>query len=184
MKAAYRFFKRRGCAVVLLREPGSTKVGEAIRRVLLDRKHTRMSVSTELFLYLAARGQIAREKIWPALQQGKIVICDRFHDSTVAYQGFGGGISLSVIRKMEGLATAGLKPKLTFLLDVKVQKGLRRSGRKDRMEQKPFSFHEKVRRGFLYLARKEPGRIVLIRDQKTIEAKRRVVEKKLEELFS
>ncbi len=171
VKVAARYFRKQGCAVLLLREPGGTAISEAIREILLDRKNLRMKPATELFLYLAARAQIVREKIMPALDQGKVVICDRYHDSTVVYQGSAGTLSSEVIDYCGEFAKGGLEPKDTFLFDVEVEEGLKRAGRTDRMENKPLHFHEKVRRGFLALAKKYPMRIHVLKDEKDVRQK-------------
>lgn len=171
IKAAARFFKSKGFPVLILREPGGTAISEAVREILLDRKNLKMTVETELFLYLAARAQIVREKILPALKRGKVVICDRYHDSTVAYQGYAGGIPVRLIDQPGKLSKAGLEPDFTFLLDVETEKGLKRAGRTDRMEKKSLAFHRRVRRGFLALARKHPARIFVLRDEKDIRVK-------------
>lgn len=145
------------------REPGGTEVGEAIRSILLDKKNKAISDACELFLFLAARAQIVKEVIKPALAKGYAVVCDRFHDATVAYQGYGAGLDLKLIESMGKLATGGLKPDLTILLDVDTGLGLKRAGVKDRVEIKSVRFHKKVREGYLKLAKKEPGRIKVIR---------------------
>src|SRR3989338_9769036 len=115
IRAAARFFKNKGFSVLILREPGGTAISEAVREILLDRKNLKMTVETELFLYLAARAQIVREKILPALKQGKVVICDRYHDSTVAYHCYAGGIPVNLIDQPGKLSKAGLEPDYTFL---------------------------------------------------------------------
>jgi dTMP kinase len=155
--------KKKGFKVLHTREPGGTKIGEAIRKVLLDKKNKGMSGACELLLFLAARAQIVEEIIRPALARGYIVVCDRFHDATVAYQGYGAGLDLKLIDSMGRLATGGLRPDLTVLLDVETEVGLKRAGIKDRMEIKPVRFHKKVRNGYLEIAKKEPRRIKIIR---------------------
>ena len=178
IRVAARHLKRRGRSVVLLREPGGTKTSEAVRRVLLDRRLKAMRPETELLLYLAARAQLVREKIQPALQKGKVVILDRYEDSTLAYQGFGGGIPLKTIDVMSRFVRGNCVPDLTFLLDVETKEGLRRGGRRDRVEQKSLAFHRKVRKGFLALARKNRHRfVVLPAGLKTREVSRRIKEK-------
>jgi len=169
--AARRFLQRKGFKVLILREPGGTVISEKIRNILLDRKNSRMTVEAELFLYLAARAQIVREKILPALKQGRIVICDRYHDSTMAYQGYAARLSLKMIESFGKLAKGTLEPHLTILLDVETKKGLKRGGRIDRMERKSILFHKRVRRGFLLLAKKNQGRIVLVRDRGSVRDK-------------
>ena len=155
--------RRRGVKVLHTREPGGTKVGETIRGILLDKNNKGMSDACELFLFLAARAQIVGEVIRPALARGYTVVCDRFHDATVAYQGYGAGLDLKLIEPAGRLATGGLKPDLTILLDVETGLGLRRAGVKDRMETKSLRFHKRVRQGYLKMAKKEPRRIRVIR---------------------
>lgn len=148
--------------VLLVREPGSTKIGEQIRHVLLYPKNDKMSVETELFLFLAARAQLVNEVIYPALRKGTVVISDRYEDSTIAYQGYGGGFSLPKLKQIVQAARGNVTPNLTFLLDIDSEKGLKRAGRNDRIEKKALGFHKKVRRGFLALAKANPKRFVVI----------------------
>ena len=156
------FLRRRGYRVLHTREPGGTKISEAVRKILLNKNNKGMSDICELFLFLAARAQIVDEIIRPALKKGYVVVCDRFHDATVAYQGYGAGLDLKLIEEMGKLATKGLKPDLTVLLDVETKKGLRRAGIKDRIEVKSLEFHKRVRGGYLALAEREPERIKVI----------------------
>lgn len=157
------FLRRQGFSVSALREPGGTRVSEAIRDILLDPRYKKMVPETELLLYLAARAQIAQERILPALREGKAVVCDRFEDSTLAYQGFGRGFALKDIRKVSRLFVhGGLKPDLTVLLDISPRKGFARGGRRDRMEKQSMRFHKKVREGFLTLAGKESKRFLVL----------------------
>ncbi|MCM8779472.1 MAG: dTMP kinase [Candidatus Omnitrophica bacterium] len=183
-KRLYNFLKKRGYTVVLLREPGGTRISEAIRKILLDTKNKKMDIKTEALLYLASRAQLVKEKIIPALCEGKTVILDRFQDSTLAYQGYGGGINLEFLKKMGDFATAGLIPDLTFLLDIAPREGLRRSGSSDRMEKKPFSFHQRVRKGYLKLAKKNPQRFFLIEVNRDIDAISEEIQKKVLSLIS
>lgn len=155
------YFRKRGRKVLVVREPGSTKIGEQIRAVLLSPKNRGMSVETELFLYLAARAELVSEVIRPALEKGIVVISDRFEDSTIVYQGMAGGFG-GAVRFIAKTARGNVVPDLTFLLDLDPRIGLARSGRKDRMERKPLAFHERIRRGYLELARKNPKRIAVI----------------------
>lgn len=156
------FLRRRGYRVLHTREPGGTRISEAVRKILLNKNNKGMSDICELFLFLAARAQIADEIIRPALKKGYVVVCDRFHDATLAYQGYGAGLDLKLIEEMGKLATKGLKPDLTVLLDVETKKGLRRAGIKDRIEVKSLEFHKRVRGGYLALAEREPERIKVI----------------------
>ena len=182
IRYAVNFLRRKGRAVVVFREPGGTKTGEAIRNVLLDKRLKAMQPETELLLYLAARAELVQEKIRPALKQGKMVVLDRFEDSTLAYQGFGGGIPLRTIEALSRFVRGSLKPNLTILLDVETRQGLRRSGRSDRVEKKSVAFHGKVRKGFLALARREPKRFLVIPAGLGIQEVRKRVEEKLRTL--
>jgi dTMP kinase len=154
--------KKRGYRVLVLREPGGTRISEAIRRILLDRKFKVMSPKAELLLYLAARAQVVFEKIVTALQRGEVVICDRFEDSTLAYQGFGRKISFKIIDTLSRFVRGPLRPDLTIVLDIDAKQGMKRGGRKDRIERESYAFHGRVRRGFLKLARKDPKRFMIL----------------------
>ncbi|MFA4992922.1 MAG: dTMP kinase [Candidatus Omnitrophota bacterium] len=159
----YRYLKSKGLKVVYLREPGGVKLSEKIRDLLLD-PCSKISPEAETLLYMAARAQVVRDIIKPALESGKIVICDRFLDSTIAYQGFGLGIDIGMIKTIGNFATLGIKPNLTFFLDLPVKKGLKlRCNCKDRIEQRSFKYHEMVRKGYLKLAKLEPRRIKIVR---------------------
>ncbi len=160
-----RMLKGKGYPVVLTRDPGGSPIAEEIRGLLLDRRYKRLSALSETLLYETCRASLVQEVILPALKKGKIVICDRFSDATRVYQGAAGGVANGLIRKIDAFACQGLKPDLTFLLDVSSREGLRRLRRKrlfDRMEGKPLRFHEKVRRGYLKIVRTEPKRIRFI----------------------
>ena len=157
-----------GRDVLLTREPGGTAAGERLREIVLHAKEIPLSPEAQVLLYSTARAQIVREVIEPALDAGKIVIADRFFDSTLAYQGYGHGIPLEQIRAVTQLAVAGLVPDRTFVLDIPVETGLSRSGWQrrsqwDRFEVLDQSFHERVRMGYLELARSEPTRFVVIK---------------------
>jgi len=153
--------------VIETRDPGGTPIGKEIRTLLLSRDSTPMEEATELFLYEASRAQLVREVISPALARVAVVLCDRFTDSTVAYQGFGRGLDLTLIQRLNQLATDGLTPNLTILLDLDPGVGLARCMRsssgeaasRDRIEAEPVHFHRRVREGYLELARQEPERI-------------------------
>jgi len=157
------YLRKEGFSVELIREPGGTKISEKIRQFILDPKYKSMTDICETLLYMAARVQIVKEVIKPALEEGKIVICDRFLDSTIVYQGYGGGINLDLIKRLGKLATLGIKPDLTFLLDIETREGLKRAGKiKDRIELKSLDYHRRVRKGYLTLAKKEPSRIKIV----------------------
>lgn len=152
----------RGHRVLLTREPGGTPLAEKIREIVLNPMNNGLGVTAELLLYEAARAQHVHELVRPALDEGVIVVSDRYIDSTTAYQGAGRQMDLELVKRLHAIATGGLLPDLTFLLDLPVEEGLRRAtagGKRDRIEQEPVEFHERVRQGFLQLAREEPVRI-------------------------
>lgn len=166
----------RGCVVT--REPGGTSLGKLIRQVLVEVSDHEISSSTELFLYLADRAQHVNEIIQPAIEAGKVVLCDRFTDSTVAYQGYGRGIDLALLHQLNRLADGGVRPDITFLLDCPVKLGLSRTSkrqsesgqpREDRFEREKIEFHDKVRAGFLEMAQAEPARFRVIDASRSIE---------------
>lgn len=165
------WLKRQGIDTILTREPGGTPIGERIREVLLSLDHKEMDPITELFLYLASRRQHIKELIEPALNSGNVVITDRFSDSTLAYQGYGRGLDLSLIESLNRTATGGLSPDLTIVLDVDVREGLSRNLeiKSDRLETEDIEFHEKVRKGFIEIAKKEPERVFIIETKNGIE---------------
>lgn len=156
------FLKKRGYRVLHLREPGGTPAGEAIRRILLSTEYRGLTALAEVLLYEAARAEIVRKKILPALNAGQIVLCDRFQDATEAYQS-AGGIGHALIERLGREACQGLRPNLTIFLDLPVEEGLRRSGRGDRIEQKPLSYHRRVQRAYLRIWKREPRRVKRIR---------------------
>jgi len=160
-----------GHAVLLTREPGGTPIAEQLRTVLLKNNSETLAAETEAFVILAARRQHVDHVIAPALQQGAVVICDRFIDSTIAYQGYARGLDLKTLRAMNTWATGGLTPNLTLLFDLPVATGLRRRQRdaagQNRLDRETTRFHKQVRSGFLQLARKEPRRIKPINAART-----------------
>jgi dTMP kinase len=154
-----------GFDVVLTQEPGSTVIGNRIREILLLPDHKEMSFMTELLLYNAARAQLLSEKIGPALKDGKIVITDRFSDSTIAYQGYGRRIDPALITALDAIATGGIKPDLTLLFDLDIETGLRRNqkiNKVDRLELEDIEFHQRVMKGFREIAKKDPPRVKII----------------------
>jgi dTMP kinase len=158
---------RTGCRVLQTREPGGTATAEAIRHILLTAlSHEPIAPQTEALLILAARCQHVTHLIRPALQRGTVVLCDRFSDSTYAYQGFARGLDLQWLRAANEVATGGLMPDLTLILDLPVSVGLARRradrGQQNRLDRETERFHRKVRRGFLALAAEEPGRIKIV----------------------
>ncbi|MBV8816616.1 MAG: dTMP kinase [Verrucomicrobia bacterium] len=159
-----------GQPVVLLREPGSTPAGEMIRQILLHSDPgINLRAKTELLLFAASRAQMVEEIALPALQAGKLVLADRFTDSTTVYQGFARGLDLKFLRQLEDFVCSGARPDLTFLLDLDLETMKKRQLRRvrpvdatDRMEQLPIEFHRRVREGYLQLAQEFPDRIRLI----------------------
>lgn len=149
-----------GVEVLLTREPGGSPIGGAIRSLLLDGGD--LDPWTEAFLFLADRREHCLRGIVPSLRAGKWVICDRFADSTVAYQGYGAGLDVEDLRRLNELATGGLLPELTILLDISPSVSLARVGQKNRLDRMPLEFHERVRSGFLREAEREPGRWVVL----------------------
>lgn len=150
----------RGYAVWTTREPGGTRVGEMIRPILLGRQQTPMTAWSEALLFTAARAQHVEEVIRPRLRRGELVLCDRYRDSTLAYQGYGRGLDLDVLRQLQERATGGLQPDLTILLNLPVQAGLARIPltAQDRLDSETAAFHERVRAGYQKLAAAEPQR--------------------------
>lgn len=167
-KLLYEHLQSKGISSVLTREPGGSDISERIREILLDRRHLDMVPYTELFLYLASRAQHTQEVIKPALAQGKTVICDRYIDASLAYQGEGRSIPRALVNQLNKTATGGLMPNLTFLLDIKPEIALKRIERGDRLEIESMEFHNRVRSGYLKLYRENSDRIVLLDGTKSI----------------
>lgn len=157
---------QKGHQVLMCREPGGTALGDQIRHWLLHRDPSlSISPKAELLLFLTARAQNISENIQPALSSGKVVLCDRFNDSTVAYQGVARGIGVDYVQQLCDTVCEGLAPDLTFFLDLPVEEGLRRAakvGALDRIEQEKIEFHDKVRQGMRQLAKQNPKRIVTL----------------------
>jgi dTMP kinase len=159
IQKVYDYLIQENRSVVLTRAPGGTMTGELIRHLLLHHSEKDISSRTELFLYLADRSQLVEEIILPALKKQKIVLCDRFNDSTVAYQGGARGFDLDWVRTLCHFATQDLEPDLTLYLDIDPHEGLKRVKRsKDRIEQEDISFHQKTRAAYLAIAKKDPKR--------------------------
>lgn len=169
----------RGVSCFTTREPGGTPLGKMIRQVLLEVGKQPISSPTELFLYLADRAHHVQEVISPAFRSGKLVLCDRFTDSTLAYQGYGREVDLNLLRQLNDVASRGIRPDLTLLFDCPVEVGLSRTARRgvnrrpgdaleDRFEREQVEFHERVREGFLKLARAEPERFYILEASRPI----------------
>ncbi|MBL7084506.1 MAG: dTMP kinase [Candidatus Omnitrophica bacterium] len=178
-----KYLRQKRLKVLHLREPGSTKIGEGIRKILLDSKKKEMDVVCEMLLYQAARAQVVREKILPALKEKKIVVLDRFLDATISYQGYAAGLDVNLIKRIGRLTTCGLQPDLTILLDISAKQGLRRVGERDRIERKPLAFHRRVRKGYLKLARMSPRRIKVVPLARKIAKTQAIIRKIIEQKF-
>ncbi|MBI2956270.1 MAG: dTMP kinase [Acidobacteria bacterium] len=168
-----RYLRRLRLPFLLTREPGGTELGERIRKILLSGASTGMEPRTELLLMFASRAEHVARVIRPALEAGRVVLCDRFTDASLAYQGYGRGLDLAFIRQLHLFACQGLKPHLTFVLDINPRTSLRRARRRNttarreegRFERETLAFYRRVRRGYRALARLEPRRVKLIRGE-------------------
>ncbi len=166
----HRYLKHENYSVLLTREPGGTLIGEQIRSVLHDAKNTAMLPETEILLYSASRAQHVGQLIRPALERGELVLCDRYAESTMAYQGWGHGLDTELLRTITAFATGGLRPDLVVYLDIEVEKGLQRKlaafesgvAEWNRMDQKEQAFHKRVRQGYLKMASEESERWLIV----------------------
>ncbi|MBI5286270.1 MAG: dTMP kinase [Deltaproteobacteria bacterium] len=184
----------KGYSVLATREPGGTEIGERIRGILLNKEGETLTPWAELLLYVASRAQLVADVINPALEGGRIVLCDRFSDSTIVYQGYVKGLPLEAIKAVNRLAVGEMKPDITFVIDCPVDVGLRRAwgridmvkggNKEDRFERKDMDFHNRVRVGYLRLAQEEPDRIRVIKGDRDVpiihEEICGIIEKKLE----
>jgi len=158
-----QWLRQQGQQVVACRDPGSTHLGEAVRDLLLHRHDLAIARRSEMLLYMAARAQLVEELICPALQAGKTVVADRYLLANVVYQGYGGGLDVPTLWEVGRVATGGLEPGLTIVLDLPAEVAAARINRDpDRMEMQGLEFHARVREGFLTEARRQPGRIVVV----------------------
>jgi len=180
IKFLAKFFSKNKFSYKIFRDPGSTKVGEKIRNILLDKKN-KISKYTELLLYLAARTQLIEEKLKKAIFKYDFIICDRFFDSTLVYQGYALGIKFT--KKAVDIFSLGMIPDLTILLDTDPIEGLKRIKNKDRVESRPISFHKKLREGYFKLAKKYPKRIRLVKSN-NLEEIYKEIEKILRKKFN
>jgi dTMP kinase len=160
------YLRENGYGVLLIREPGGDRISEKIRKILLSEKNAGMSELAELLLYEASRAQLTQKMILPALREGKVVVCDRYYDSTLAYQGYGRGLDKKIITYLNHIATLGLSPDLTILIDVPVKVSLQRKvknkRKEDRLEKERIEFHKKIREGYLKNARQNKTRIKVV----------------------
>ena len=172
-----------GQQVLVTREPGGTVIGDQIRHILLHPAHTEMAPEAEILLFSAARAQIVRQVIRPHLRAGGVVICDRFADSTMAYQGYGHRLSLDALRQITAFATGDLRPDVTIYLDVDVETGLRRKAQTpeewNRMEAQSLEFHHRVRAGYLALADAEPDRYLVLDAGRSADAVQRDIRRRV-----
>jgi dTMP kinase len=166
-----KYFTQKGIPCKVTREPGGCPIGEKVRKILLNPDHREMVPTSELLLYEAARAQHVKEVIKPFLKRGGVVLCDRFSDATIAYQGYGRRIDLKWIERLNHLSSQGIKPDVTFLLDCPSDVGLKRAlqrnrtlkqEREERFEREEIQFHRRVRKGYLAIAKKEPYRVKVI----------------------
>ncbi|MBC8450208.1 MAG: dTMP kinase [Chloroflexi bacterium] len=164
LKLLEMWLREQGYDVLATREPGGTAISEAVRAILLDPAHTEMRPEAEILLFSAARAQIVGQMIRPHLAQGAIVLCDRYADSTLAYQGYGRGLDLDMLRAITAFATGGLLPHLTIYLDIPVATGLQRKAAQEwnRLEAQTQAFHQRVREGYLEMAAAEPQRWLVL----------------------
>lgn len=175
----------KGHTAKLIREPGGVVISEKVREILLDKKNVQMNKECETLLYMAARAQLVEEVVIPELTRGTILVCDRFLDSTVAYQGYGCGVSVESIKAMGLFATKGVQPDLTFFLDLPTEEGLRRRGtERDRIELRSSEYHERVRAGYHQIALSEPGRMVVIDGRKDKEENFAAIRARVERLLN
>ena len=184
----YEYLQERGYPVFLTREPGGTGIGDQIREILHSLENTEMFPQTEILLYSASRAQLVGQIIRPHLARGEIVLCDRYADSTLAYQGYGHGLDLQVLQVVTTFATGGLKPDLTIYLDIDVEEGLRRKlaahqageAEWNRMDQQELAFHRRVRQGYLEMVAAEPERWVVIEAAQPADVAQRAIRAEVE----
>lgn len=184
----YEYLQERGYPVFLTREPGGTGIGDQIREVLHSLENTEMLPQTEILLYSASRAQLVGQIIRPRLARGEIVLCDRYADSTLAYQGYGHGLDLQVLHVITTFATGGLKPDLTIYLDIDVEEGLRRrlaahqagEAEWNRMDQQELAFHRRVRQGYLQMVAAEPERWLVIEAAQPVDVAQQAIRAEVE----
>ncbi|SDY95765.1 dTMP kinase [Thermoactinomyces sp. DSM 45892] len=177
-----------GISYIHVREPGGTRIGNEIRELVLHPEFDEMSMLTEVLLYASSRAQLVGEVIMPALAEGKMVLCDRYVDSSVAYQSYGAGVPLAVVLSINEQATSGLRPHRTYLLDIPPEvsesRVKARGGDVDRMEQRDSSFHRRVREGYLELSTRYPHRYRVIQGDRELEDINRQIKQDLLQLMS
>jgi dTMP kinase len=188
-----KYLTKKGIPCKITREPGGCPIGENVRKILLNPDHLEMVPTSELFLYEAARAQHVTEVIKPFLRKGGVVLCDRFSDATLAYQGYGRRVDLKLIERLNDLSSQGIRPDVTFLLDCPSSLGLKRAlqrnralkqEKEERFEREEIQFHRRVRKGYLAIAKKEPHRVKVIDtregEEKVFEKVRKIVDNLIE----
>lgn len=184
-KALYQRLQKLAIPVVVTREPGGTRLGDIIARTVKWTKSIKIPPITELLLFNASRSQLITGVIQPSLKEEKVVICDRFADSTIAYQSYGRGLDIEMVKMVNNIATQGLKPDITFLLDMPVEEALaRKKGKQDRFEQEALAFHQRVRDGYLQLATMEPQRWLVLDATQPKEKISEIIWEKVEQLLT
>lgn len=184
------YLSKKNINFIQTREPGGTRISDKIRSLILDPEHTEMHDLTEVLLYAASRAQHVHEKIIPALESGKVVICDRFVDASLAYQGFGLGVGEEPVMQVNNIATSGLVPDRSYFVDVSPQVGRERMKARygaaslDRIEQKDFSYHERVREGFEHIFSKQSDRIVRVNGEQDPDTVFKEIAKDLDQLLA
>lgn len=185
-RALYEYLQERGLSVYLTREPGGTGIGDQIRQVLLSPENAEMLPSAEILLFSASRAQLVGQVIRPLLEQGTIVICDRYADSTLAYQGYGHGLDIELLRAITGFATGGMRPDLIIYLDIDVEEGLRRKRKTaewNRLDRKEIAFHQRVRQGYLEMAAVEPQRWLMLDAARPVAEVQEAIRVRVEEML-
>jgi len=182
IKFIEKLLRRRGATLKVYREPGSTKVGEKIRKILLDKKNKKLSAHTELLLYLAARTQLIEQRLKGDLKKYDFIVCDRFFDSTLVYQGFALGLG-KIVEKAVTMFSLGITPNLTLVLDTPPKLGLARLKSKDRIESRVLNFHNRLRKGYLQLAKKYPRRVKIVDACDSLPQIYKRIEKQLERVL-
>ncbi|MGQ9492734.1 MAG: dTMP kinase [Anaerolineae bacterium] len=191
IQALHNYLARAGYPVLLVREPGGTDIGDQIRAILHDVKNINMLPNAEALLYSASRAQLVGQTIRPALECGSIVLCDRYAESTLAYQGYGHGLDIDLLKAITLFATGGLRPDLIIYLDIAVEEGLRRregsfragAGEWNRMDQKELDFHRRVRAGYLQMAATEPERWFIVNAARSITVIQNSIRKRVKRLL-
>ena len=184
------YLERKGFEVVHVHEPGGTRIGEQVRDILLSPGNEEMIDRAELFLFMASRAQLVEEVIRPAVKAGKIVVCDRYIDSTVAYQGYGRGVDETLIRSLNKFTIGNVEPDLTIILDLDTPIGLRRAkkrlsgGKPDRIEKRKLGFHQRVRQGYQAIARTEHVRVRVVDADRDVRKTERAIKRHIDNFLT